>query len=134
VKMGKKAREWVLGFVGGKVGFIKVGGNSFSKLTLTLTVDLDFVGVNFVGFDFDFSSRSFHSRAWSRDVRDEIFSQHYRLRSLKQEKAIVTFNAIWIPVLALESWAGYNITMQGELQELRGRVTTLEQERIRRGQ
>ncbi|GKB25468.1 hypothetical protein Tco_0864869 [Tanacetum coccineum] len=39
-------------------------------------------------------------------VRDEIFSQRYRFRSLEheQEKVAVTFGAIWRPVLALESW------------------------------
>ncbi|GJV22331.1 hypothetical protein Tco_1371351 [Tanacetum coccineum] len=44
----------------------------------------------------------------SRAVRDEIFSQCYRLRSMEQEqeqeRATVTFSAIWRPVLALESW------------------------------
>ncbi|GJS04572.1 hypothetical protein Tco_0321080 [Tanacetum coccineum] len=41
-------------------------------------------------------------------VMDEIFSQRYRFRSLKheQERVVVTFGAIWRPVLALESWAG----------------------------
>ncbi|GKE84143.1 hypothetical protein Tco_1557885, partial [Tanacetum coccineum] len=41
-------------------------------------------------------------------VRDEIFSQRYRLRSLEheQERVAMTFGAIWRPVLALESWAG----------------------------
>ncbi|GJX75812.1 hypothetical protein Tco_0322623 [Tanacetum coccineum] len=41
-------------------------------------------------------------------VRDEIFSQRYRLRSLEheQERVTVTFGAIWRPVLALESLAG----------------------------
>ncbi|GKC77491.1 hypothetical protein Tco_1128265, partial [Tanacetum coccineum] len=45
----------------------------------------------------------------SRAVRDEIFSQRYRFRSLEyeQEPVAVTFGAIWRPVLALESWAGY---------------------------
>ncbi|GJX05094.1 hypothetical protein Tco_0191010 [Tanacetum coccineum] len=44
----------------------------------------------------------------SRAIRDEIFSQRYRLRSLEreQERTVVTFGAIWRPVLALESWAG----------------------------
>nr|GEY50336.1 hypothetical protein [Tanacetum cinerariifolium] len=48
----------------------------------------------------------FFTRSWA--VRDEIFSQRYRLRSLEheQEKVAVTFGAIWRPVLALESWAG----------------------------
>nr|GEX75416.1 TPA: orf y [Tanacetum cinerariifolium] len=41
-------------------------------------------------------------------VRDEIFLQRYRFRSLEreQERATVTFSAIWRPVLALEAWAG----------------------------
>ncbi|GJZ58503.1 hypothetical protein Tco_0613997 [Tanacetum coccineum] len=41
-------------------------------------------------------------------VRDEIFSQRYRFRSLEheQERVAVIFGAIWRPVLALESWAG----------------------------
>ncbi|GKA88771.1 hypothetical protein Tco_0810535 [Tanacetum coccineum] len=41
-------------------------------------------------------------------VRDEIFSQRYRLRSLEheQERVVVTFGAIWRPVLALDLWAG----------------------------
>ncbi|GJR21686.1 hypothetical protein Tco_0970213 [Tanacetum coccineum] len=43
----------------------------------------------------------------SRVVRDEIFSQRYRFRSLEheQERIALTFRAIWRPVLALESWA-----------------------------
>ncbi|GJX44873.1 hypothetical protein Tco_0261549 [Tanacetum coccineum] len=44
----------------------------------------------------------------SGSVRDEIFSQRYRFRSLEyeQERVAVIFGAIWRPVLALESWAG----------------------------
>ncbi|GJT64921.1 hypothetical protein Tco_1016401 [Tanacetum coccineum] len=44
----------------------------------------------------------------SRGIRDEIFSQRYRFRSLKhkQERVAVTFGVIWRPVLAPESWAG----------------------------
>ncbi|GKC16445.1 hypothetical protein Tco_1013227 [Tanacetum coccineum] len=55
------------------------------------------------GYDRDL--RELYTR--SRAVRDEIFSQCYRLRSLEQEqeRATVTFDAIWRPVLALESWA-----------------------------
>nr|GEW46885.1 hypothetical protein [Tanacetum cinerariifolium] len=86
-------------------------------------------------------------------VNDEIFSQRYLFRSLKheQERTVVTFRALWRPVLALEAWAGrvdtrmidmsrtwYNnhilvhdmllqqATLQRELQEMRGHVTTLE--------
>ncbi|GJR01783.1 hypothetical protein Tco_0524767 [Tanacetum coccineum] len=94
-------------------------------------------------------------------VGEDEFLELYGLRSLEQEQEgdTVTFGAIWRPVLALESWAGYvdaqraemwraryddhrlihdllvhNTTMQRELQEVRDRVTTLEQERSRRGQ
>ncbi|GJW47408.1 hypothetical protein Tco_0079054 [Tanacetum coccineum] len=40
-------------------------------------------------------------------VRDEIHSQCFRLRSLEhgQERATITFGALWQPVLALEAWA-----------------------------
>ncbi|GJZ11887.1 hypothetical protein Tco_0546646 [Tanacetum coccineum] len=65
-------------------------------------------------------------------VRDEIFSQRYRFRSLEyeQERVAVTFGAIWRPVLALEAWAGQTDAqraalwhaisdVQGENQDLR---------------
>ncbi|GKC15693.1 hypothetical protein Tco_1012475 [Tanacetum coccineum] len=41
-------------------------------------------------------------------VRDEIFSQGYRFRSLEHEhkRVVVTFGALWRLVLALKSWAG----------------------------
>ncbi|GKA64624.1 hypothetical protein Tco_0764331 [Tanacetum coccineum] len=47
-------------------------------------------------------------------VRDEIFSQRYRPRSLEheQERVAVTFGAIWRPILALESWAGHMDTQR----------------------
>ncbi|GJV09631.1 hypothetical protein Tco_1351172 [Tanacetum coccineum] len=50
-------------------------------------------------------------------VRDEIFSQRYRFRSLEweQERATVTFNAIWRPVLALEAWAGQTDSQRAAL-------------------
>ncbi|GKE58732.1 hypothetical protein Tco_1497917, partial [Tanacetum coccineum] len=53
----------------------------------------------FEGYDRDL--RELYTR--SRAIRDEIFSQRYRLRSLKQEqeRATMTFDAIWRPVLAL---------------------------------
>ncbi|GJT47796.1 hypothetical protein Tco_0973953 [Tanacetum coccineum] len=80
----------------------------------------------------------------------------WRFRSLEreQERATVTFGALWRPVLALEAWVGHVDTrmadmsrdryddhrlihdmlvqqaaMQRELQEMKGRVTALEQER-----
>ncbi|GJY21510.1 hypothetical protein Tco_0394076 [Tanacetum coccineum] len=58
----------------------------------------------FEGYDRDL--RELYTRLWA--VRDDIFSQHYRFRSLEREKerAMVTFSAIWRPVLALEAWAG----------------------------
>nr|GFA53710.1 hypothetical protein [Tanacetum cinerariifolium] len=92
------------------------------------------------GYDRDL--RELYTR--TRAVRDEIFSQRYRLRSLEQEqeRATMTFGAIWRLVLALKAWAGHvdarrvemwqaryddhrlihdllvqNITMQRELQE-----------------
>ncbi|GJV47991.1 hypothetical protein Tco_1438203 [Tanacetum coccineum] len=67
-------------------------------------------------------------------VRDEIHSQCFRLRSLKQgqERATITFGAMWKRVLALEAWARQSDAQRHELQELRHRVTTLEQEKSRR--
>nr|GEV05954.1 integrase, catalytic region, zinc finger, CCHC-type, peptidase aspartic, catalytic [Tanacetum cinerariifolium] len=55
------------------------------------------------GYDRDL--RELYAR--SREARDEFFSQHYRLRSLEreQERDIVTFEALWRLVLALEAWA-----------------------------
>ncbi|GJY47066.1 hypothetical protein Tco_0436129 [Tanacetum coccineum] len=66
-----------------------------------------------------------------REVKDEIFSQRYRFRSLeyKQKRVVVTFGAIWRLVLALESWTGQTDAhraalwhaisdMQGENQDL----------------
>ncbi|GJX64186.1 hypothetical protein Tco_0298529 [Tanacetum coccineum] len=70
----------------------------------------------------------------SRAVRDEIFSQRYRLRSLEheQERTAITFGALWRLLLALEAWHGRQAAMQDELQEMIGRVTALEQERDHR--
>ncbi|GKF27656.1 hypothetical protein Tco_0093998, partial [Tanacetum coccineum] len=58
----------------------------------------------FKGYDRDL--RELYTR--SGVVRDEIFSQRYRFRSLEreQERATVTFSAIWRPILALEAWTG----------------------------
>ncbi|GKG62009.1 hypothetical protein Tco_0623726, partial [Tanacetum coccineum] len=58
----------------------------------------------FKGYDRDL--RELYTRSGA--VRDEIFSQMYRFRSLErdQERATVTFSAIRRPVLALEAWAG----------------------------
>nr|GEU96363.1 hypothetical protein [Tanacetum cinerariifolium] len=89
-------------------------------------------------------------------VRDDIFSQSYRFRSLEceQERTTMMFGALWRPVLTLEAWAGHANTrisdmlragygdhrliydmllqqaaLQHDLQEMRGRVTTLENKR-----
>ncbi|GKD20982.1 hypothetical protein Tco_1222685 [Tanacetum coccineum] len=65
-------------------------------------------------------------------IREEIFSQRYRFRSLEyeQERVVVTFGAIWRPVLALKSWTSQTDAqraalwhaisdVQGENQDLR---------------
>ncbi|GKG12008.1 hypothetical protein Tco_0346245 [Tanacetum coccineum] len=77
----------------------------------------------------------------------------------EQERATLTFGALWRPVLTLEVWARQvdaqraeiwqakyddhglihdilvqHTTMQRELQQIRDRVATLEQERSRREQ
>ncbi|GJY03415.1 hypothetical protein Tco_0369355 [Tanacetum coccineum] len=61
-------------------------------------------------------------------VKDEIFSQRYRFKSLEreQERTAVMFGALWRPVLALEAWAGHQAAMQRELQDMRGCVAALE--------
>nr|GEV02290.1 hypothetical protein [Tanacetum cinerariifolium] len=107
--------------------------------------------------EIDRDMRELYTR--SRAVRDEIFSQRYQFRSLEheQERTVVTFGALWRPVLALWAWAGrvdtqktdmswkgyddrrlvhdmllQQTALQRKLQEMRGRVTALEQERDRR--
>ncbi|GKF62947.1 hypothetical protein Tco_0183001, partial [Tanacetum coccineum] len=69
--------------------------------TATISVDED----QFLeGYDMDL--RDLYTRSGA--VRDEIFLQRYRFRSLEweQERVMVTFSAIWRPILALEEWAG----------------------------
>ncbi|GJZ40222.1 hypothetical protein Tco_0586785 [Tanacetum coccineum] len=53
--------------------------------------------------DIDRDVRELYTRSGA--VRDVIFSQRYRLRSLEREKerATVTFGALWRPMLALEA-------------------------------
>ncbi|GJS40405.1 hypothetical protein Tco_0565448 [Tanacetum coccineum] len=77
--------------------------------------------------DIDRDVRELYTRSGA--VRGEIFSQRYMFRSLKreQETTAVMFGALWRLVLALEAWA-----RNRELQEMRGRVDALEQERGRR--
>nr|GEU89483.1 hypothetical protein [Tanacetum cinerariifolium] len=92
-------------------------------------------------------------------VDEDAFLERFRLRSLEHghERATITFGAFWQLVLALEAWARQsdaqrtnmwqaryedhrliydflvqNTATQHELQELRDRVTALEQERSRR--
>ncbi|GKC89339.1 hypothetical protein Tco_1149988 [Tanacetum coccineum] len=70
-------------------------------------------------------------------VRDEIFSQRYRFRSLehKQERVVVTFGAIWRPVLALESWVENRELRLQITEERRARLDLAEiVDSIRRGQ
>ncbi|GJR70013.1 hypothetical protein Tco_0016078 [Tanacetum coccineum] len=54
-------------------------------------------------------------------VRDEIFSQRFRLRSLEQvqERSTVTFTALWRPVLALEASVGQTDTQRAALWQAR---------------
>nr|GEX87900.1 hypothetical protein [Tanacetum cinerariifolium] len=56
-------------------------------------------------------------RLRSREARDGIFSQLYRLRSLKreQERAKVTFGALWRQVLALKAWTGHVDAQRAEM-------------------
>ncbi|GKB48010.1 hypothetical protein Tco_0898763 [Tanacetum coccineum] len=65
--------------------------------TPTISVDEDY---------YDKDLRELYTRSGA--VRDEIFSQRYRFRSLEREqgRATVTFSAIWRPILALKTWAG----------------------------
>ncbi|GJS63591.1 hypothetical protein Tco_0678155 [Tanacetum coccineum] len=57
-------------------------------------------------------------------VRDAIFSQSYRFRSLvrEQERATETFSATWRPVLALEAWAGQTDAQRQLAEEMRERL------------
>ncbi|GJY25431.1 hypothetical protein Tco_0400157 [Tanacetum coccineum] len=92
-------------------------------------------------------------------VDEDQFLERYMFKNLEseQERTVMTFGALWRPVLALDAWAGridtrladmswdryddhrliHDMLMQQaakqrELQEMRGCVTTLEQERDRR--
>nr|GEY37926.1 hypothetical protein [Tanacetum cinerariifolium] len=76
--------------------------SSVATPTATISVNKD---QDLEGYDKDL--RELYTR--SREVRDVIFSQRYRFRSLEreQERATVTFGALWRLVLALEAWAGH---------------------------
>ncbi|GKB67933.1 hypothetical protein Tco_0929345 [Tanacetum coccineum] len=60
-------------------------------------------------------------------VRDEIFSQRYRFRSLEheQERVAVTFGALWRPVLALE----YGQVRRMHKEQLCGMPSVIRRER-----
>ncbi|GJX29749.1 hypothetical protein Tco_0237828 [Tanacetum coccineum] len=75
--------------------------------------------------DIDRDVRELYTR--SEAVRDEIFSQRYKFRSLKRERerAIVTFGALWKPVLALEAWAGHVDTRLTDMSRASGLEPTV---------
>nr|GEV21041.1 hypothetical protein [Tanacetum cinerariifolium] len=118
--------------------------SAFRQPTLTTWIDPE--------DDIDRDVKELYTRSGA--VKDEIFSQRYLFRSLEHEKerTVMTFRALWRPVLALEAWAGrvdtqmtyisragyddhrlvYDMllqqtALQQELQEMRDRVTVLEQ-------
>nr|GEW88392.1 hypothetical protein [Tanacetum cinerariifolium] len=70
-----------------------------ATLTTTIPVDED----QFIEIDRDV--RELYTRSGA--VRGEIFSQRYRFKSLEheQQRTVMTFEALWRPVLALEAWA-----------------------------
>ncbi|GJZ56828.1 hypothetical protein Tco_0612322 [Tanacetum coccineum] len=91
------------------------------------TQQLEALPLTFQGYDRDFTE--LYSRL--RAVREDIFSQCYRLRSLEQEqeRATVTFSAIWRPVLALEEVQDLSLQLEEERRvrlELTKLVTRLE--------
>ncbi|GKE28245.1 hypothetical protein Tco_1443629 [Tanacetum coccineum] len=74
---------------------------------------------------------------------DQFLKKRYRFRSLEweQERATVTFSAIWRPVLALEAWAGLTdaqraalwhviYDIQRENHDLRMRIAEERRERL----
>ncbi|GKC22292.1 hypothetical protein Tco_1024442 [Tanacetum coccineum] len=69
--------------------------------------------------DIDRDVRELYNRSGA--VRDEIFSQRYRFRSLKREheRATVTFGALWRPMLALEAWAWHIDTRLADMSRAR---------------
>ncbi|GJU34805.1 hypothetical protein Tco_1183159 [Tanacetum coccineum] len=96
--------------------FIKVGAQLelHGSILHDHTQRLDVMPPNlFAGIDRDV--RELYTR--SGVVRDEIFSQRYRIRSLEleQERNGMTFGALWRPVLTLEAWAGHVDTRMTDL-------------------
>ncbi|GKE51122.1 hypothetical protein Tco_1486278 [Tanacetum coccineum] len=88
--------------------FIKVGAQLelYGSILHDLTQRLDALPPTLVT-NIDRDVRELYTR--SRAVRDETFSQRYRFRSLEREheRAIVTFGALWRPVMTLKAWAGH---------------------------
>nr|GEZ72259.1 hypothetical protein [Tanacetum cinerariifolium] len=80
--------------------------------TATIPVNED----QFIEIDRDV--RELYTR--SRAVRNEIFSQRYQFRSLEheQERIVVTFGALWRPVLALEAWSGHQFVARATGDEM----------------
>ncbi|GJY48908.1 hypothetical protein Tco_0438864 [Tanacetum coccineum] len=77
--------------------------------------------------DIDRDVRELYTR--SGVVKDEIFSQRYRFRSLerKQERTVVTFGALYDDHRLIHDMLIQQAVMQCEFQEMRGRVAALEQ-------
>ncbi|GJZ46473.1 hypothetical protein Tco_0594069, partial [Tanacetum coccineum] len=95
----------------------------------TISVDKDqFLEV---GAQLELHESIFHDHTHRLDA---LPSNLFRSLEQEQERATVTFGALWRPVLALEAWAGHHTAMQRDLQGMRDRVATVEQERSRRGQ
>ncbi|GKE66232.1 hypothetical protein Tco_1520393, partial [Tanacetum coccineum] len=80
--------------------------------------------------DIDRDVRELYTR--SRVVKDEIFSQRYRFRSLECEevRTVMTFGALYDDHRLIHDMLVRQAAMQRELQGMRGRVTALEQCRI----
>ncbi|GJT88957.1 hypothetical protein Tco_1070674 [Tanacetum coccineum] len=87
-----------------------------ATLTTTIPVNED----QFIEIDMDV--KELYNRSGA--VRDAIFSQRYRLKSLEHEQERTAMTLVH-DLLVQQA------TLQSELQEMRGRVTALEQERDR---
>nr|GEU44990.1 hypothetical protein [Tanacetum cinerariifolium] len=74
--------------------------------TSTATISIDEDQFLEVGRSIDRDVKELYTRPGA--VKDEIFSQMYRFKSLEreQERATMTFSAIWRPILALKACAG----------------------------
>ncbi|GJT24743.1 hypothetical protein Tco_0894680 [Tanacetum coccineum] len=122
--------------------------------TLTATISIDEDQFIEVGAQLELYGSVLHEHTQRLDAMPPTL---FRSLELEQERTVMTFGALWRPVLALEAWAGHVDTrmadlswvgyddhrlihdmlvqqaaLQLELQEMRGRVTALEPERDRR--